>query len=250
MESPPEVWPEFAASVFVLHQVFTQNTSAPLRTRSAHPANLLCRQRHSVPQNSVSPKVTLWPRRGSCCQPWLAKEQHRCLAKNVVFSLELQPEGSRVSTLSGLGLSSQRSEPTYNRCQWSCTFAEGRLGTIIELCIMKLPPRVQITIYKYKLRLRIENASAAEHSCSYYMSHNKVQAGSEVTKSPQETHNPSVFWFYQVRFSDLYFATKSNADTIHATALPLSTMEVKMLASLLRRKIIFYIFRSNIYCHG
>lgn len=49
MGSPPEGWPVFVACVFVLHQVFTQNTSAPLRTRSAHPSNLLCRQRHSVP---------------------------------------------------------------------------------------------------------------------------------------------------------------------------------------------------------
>ncbi len=49
MGSPPEGWPVFVACVFVLHQVFTQNTPAPLRTRSAHPSNLLCRQRHSVP---------------------------------------------------------------------------------------------------------------------------------------------------------------------------------------------------------
>lgn len=47
--SPPEGWPVFAACVFVLHQMFTQNTPVPLRTRSAHPSNLPCRQRHRVP---------------------------------------------------------------------------------------------------------------------------------------------------------------------------------------------------------
>lgn len=47
--SPPEGWPVFAACVFVLHQMFTQNTPVPLRTRSAHPSNLPCRQRHCVP---------------------------------------------------------------------------------------------------------------------------------------------------------------------------------------------------------
>lgn len=90
MGSPPEGWPVFAACVFVLHQVFTQNTSAPLRTRSAHPSNLLCRQRHSVPQNNMSPRVTLWPHTGSYCQPCLAKAQHQCPAKDFaqrVFNL-------------------------------------------------------------------------------------------------------------------------------------------------------------------
>lgn len=88
MGSPSEGWPEFVACVFVLHQVFTQNTSAPLRMRSTHPSNLLCRQRHSVPQNNIPPKVTLWPHRGSCCQPCLTKEQHQCPAKDFVFSLK------------------------------------------------------------------------------------------------------------------------------------------------------------------
>lgn len=47
--SPPEGWPVFAACLFVLHRMFTQNTPVPLRTRSAHPSNLPCRQRHCVP---------------------------------------------------------------------------------------------------------------------------------------------------------------------------------------------------------
>lgn len=81
MGSPPEGWPVFAARVFVLHRVFTQNTSAPLRTRSAHPSNLLRRQRQSVPQNNTSPKVTLWPHTGSCCQPCLTEAQRQCPAK-------------------------------------------------------------------------------------------------------------------------------------------------------------------------
>lgn len=55
----PRGWPVFAARVFVLHRVFTQNTSGPLRTRSAHPSNLLCRQRQSVPPRTTPhPK---WP---------------------------------------------------------------------------------------------------------------------------------------------------------------------------------------------
>lgn len=45
----PRGWPVVPARVFVLHRVFTQNTSGPLRTRSAHPSNLLRRQRQSVP---------------------------------------------------------------------------------------------------------------------------------------------------------------------------------------------------------
>ena len=132
MGSPPEGWPVFVACVFVLHQVFTQNTSAPLRTRSAHPSNLLCRQRHSVPppQNNASPRVTLWPHRGSCCQPCLAEAQHRCPAKDFVFSLKLQPGRSRVSRPSGLGLPCQRSvsqsETTDGRFQCSYSSAEGR----------------------------------------------------------------------------------------------------------------------------
>lgn len=47
--SPPEGWPVFAACLFVLHQMFTQNTAVPLRTRSAPPSNLPHRQRHRVP---------------------------------------------------------------------------------------------------------------------------------------------------------------------------------------------------------
>lgn len=129
MGSPPEGWPVFVACVFVLHQVFTQNTSAPLRTRSAHPSNLLCRQRHSVPQNNTSPRVTLWPHRGSCCQPCLAKAQHQCPAKDFVFSLKLQRGRSRASRLSGLRLPCQRSvsqsETTDNRFECSYTFTEG-----------------------------------------------------------------------------------------------------------------------------
>lgn len=81
MGSLPWCWLVFVACVFVLHQVFTQNTLAPLRTRSAHPSNLLYRQRLSVPQNNMSPRVTLRPHRGSCCQPCLAKAKHRCPAK-------------------------------------------------------------------------------------------------------------------------------------------------------------------------
>lgn len=108
MGSPSEGWPEFVAGVFVLHQVFTQNTSAPLRMRSTRPSNLLRRQRHSVPQNSIPPKVTLWPHRGSRCQPCLNKEQ-RCPPKDIVFKLKLSPGLSSVSRLSGLRLTSQRS---------------------------------------------------------------------------------------------------------------------------------------------
>lgn len=92
MGSPPEGWPVFVACVFVLHRVFTQNTSGPLRTRSAHPSNLLCRQRDTVsPRNSPSPRVTLRPHRGSCCQPGSAEEQRRCPAKHFVLCPELQP---------------------------------------------------------------------------------------------------------------------------------------------------------------
>lgn len=73
------------ACVFVLHRMFTQNTPGPLRMRSAHPSNLLGRQRHSVPQNNMSPQVTLWPHRGSCCQLCLAKAQH-CVLPNALLT--------------------------------------------------------------------------------------------------------------------------------------------------------------------
>lgn len=53
MGSPAEDWPVCVDCVFVLHRVFTQNTWVPLRTRSAHPSNLLCRQRHSVPPRTA-----------------------------------------------------------------------------------------------------------------------------------------------------------------------------------------------------
>ncbi|CAB1453390.1 unnamed protein product [Pleuronectes platessa] len=71
----------------------------------------VCRDTVS-PMNSMSPNVTPSPHRGSCCQPCLAQEQHQhhCLAKNCVCSLQLQPEGSRVSRLSDSGLSCQRSD--------------------------------------------------------------------------------------------------------------------------------------------
>lgn len=49
MGSPAEGWPVFAASVFISHQMFTQNTPAPLRTRSVSPL-IASGQRHSVPQ--------------------------------------------------------------------------------------------------------------------------------------------------------------------------------------------------------
>lgn len=136
MGSPPEGWPVFVACVFVLHQVFTQNTSAHLRTRSAHPSNLLCRQRHSVPpKNNASPRVTLWPRRGSCCQPRLAEAQHRCPAKDFVFSLKLQPGRSRVSRLSGLRLPCQRSV--------SQSVSQRRLTA--GFSVVTAPPREDVT---------------------------------------------------------------------------------------------------------
>lgn len=110
MGSPPEGWSMFVACVFVLHQLFTQNTPAPLRTRSAHRSNLVCRQRDTVsPRRSMSPRVTLWPHRGSCCRPCLAKTQLQGPAKEFVFPKTPQPGRSRVSRLSGLRLLCQRS---------------------------------------------------------------------------------------------------------------------------------------------
>ena len=81
----------------------------PLRMGSARPSNRLCRQRHSVPQWSLSPRVTQWSHRGSDCQPYLAEEQHQCPAKYFVFPLKLQPGWSRESRLSGHRLSCGRS---------------------------------------------------------------------------------------------------------------------------------------------
>lgn len=132
MGSPSEGWPEFLARVFVLHQVFTQNTSASLRMRSTHPSNLLCMQRHSVPQNSIPPKVTLWPHRGRCSQPCLTKEQHQCPAHDCFLTEALTWTKQSVWTVRPWVAPSKVRKPAMDystTCQCSYTFTEGGLST-------------------------------------------------------------------------------------------------------------------------
>ena len=129
MGSPPEDWPVFVACVFVLHQVFTQNTPAPLRTGSAHPSNLLRRQRHSVPHEQhvtqSDPLATQRKLLSAMLSPGAAPAPLPCQKLCLLTAASTWREQSVQTVSLRVVLSEVRQpETTYDRCQWSCTSTE------------------------------------------------------------------------------------------------------------------------------